>query len=342
MSRGRVRYALRMLLVAGISLYLARSGKLDLGALAAVQHDIPTALYALVLTLLGMLLVFQRWRLLLRSHDIGLGLGPALRLTLIGIFFSVVLPGGLVAGDLVKACYVSQVTEKKGAFLSSIVFDKIMSVYTLLFIAGLAAADALCWGLAGTREVVAASPLLRQICLYVILGFLGFSAFLGLLSLGRSDRKPATAGPGGLNQLTAFLSRTGRMLRHYRVHPRLVLQSFVISLYCHLFTYSGLYMAARLAGAGGLKAGAYLFILPLGTLINSIPLTPGGLGLGEAGFDRLCHYFGSPLGAELAVIYHAVFFFIALSLGGAAFLLSGSRPRAAGPSLSAAAEPEQG
>jgi len=65
-----------------------------------------------------------------------------------------------------------------------------------------------------------------------------------------------------------------------------------------------------------------LFVLPVSLLINAIPLAPDGLGVGEAGFQGIFLFFGLDKGAEVAILFHAVFFIFAIGLVGLLYLFS--------------------
>ena len=53
-----------------------------------------------------------------------------------------------------------------------------------------------------------------------------------------------------------------------------------------------------------------------------IPLAPGGLGVGEAGFQGIFLLFGSHQGAEAAILFHAIFFILAIGVGGLIYIVS--------------------
>ena len=53
---------------------------------------------------------------------------------------------------------------------------------------------------------------------------------------------------------------------------------------------------------------AYFFLIPVGLVINSIPITPGGLGTAEAAYAAMFGAFGSNAGAEIAALWHILFF----------------------------------
>ena len=41
---------------------------------------------------------------------------------------------------------------------------------------------------------------------------------------------------------------------------------------------------------GVLSAVDYMFAVPLTLIVNALPLTPSGIGVGEAAFDQICRW----------------------------------------------------
>ncbi len=58
-------------------------------------------------------------------------------------------------------------------------------------------------------------------------------------------------------------------------------------------------------GIGSMTAGDYATAVPLAFMVNAVPLTAGGLGVGEAAFDQLCRWL-EPLSTGAA--YASIFF----------------------------------
>ena len=50
----------------------------------------------------------------------------------------------------------------------------------------------------------------------------------------------------------------------------------------------------------------YMFAVPLTLVANALPLTPNGIGVGEAAFDQICRWLEpSPSGAAYSSIFFA-------------------------------------
>ena len=73
------------------------------------------------------LLTVVRWRMLLRASRIDPGFGEACRLTWVGLFFNLVVPG-LTGGDVVKAILVARSTERREAAVVSVFVDRVIGI----------------------------------------------------------------------------------------------------------------------------------------------------------------------------------------------------------------------
>jgi uncharacterized membrane protein YbhN (UPF0104 family) len=50
----------------------------------------------------------------------------------------------------------------------------------------------------------------------------------------------------------------------------------------------------------------YMFAVPLTLIVNALPLTPSGIGVGEAAFDQICRWLEpTPSGAAYSSIFFA-------------------------------------
>jgi uncharacterized membrane protein YbhN (UPF0104 family) len=102
----------------------------------------------------------------------------------------------------------------------------------------------------------------------------------------------------------------------------LAFKALLLSCVSQLVVFIGMYCLGVVLSVDKLSVTDYLFILPVGFVVNSIPLAPGGLGIGEAGFSALFLLFGSPEGAEFGLLFHIIFFILALGIGGLIYLFT--------------------
>jgi uncharacterized membrane protein YbhN (UPF0104 family) len=81
-------------------------------------------------------------------------------------------------------------------------------------------------------------------------------------------------------------TRAALALRTFRQHRGPMAVALGLSLAATMLGVASMVLLARATGSTG-SAQIMLVLLPVGSLINAIPLTPGGLGVGEVAMDRL-------------------------------------------------------
>jgi glycosyltransferase 2 family protein len=152
--------------------WLIKTDRFPVEQLQALKN--PQLLFWGLLLMGGVLVVSsERWRFLARSQSIHMSFWSSFKLTLIGTFFSFFIPGG-VGGDLVKSYYVAkQNSGKKTKAVSSIVFDRIIGLYSMLAMALLAIA-------LGPSTLIA-QPVVKSLGLLTLFLFLAFTFMFALL-----------------------------------------------------------------------------------------------------------------------------------------------------------------
>ncbi|MEO5334353.1 MAG: flippase-like domain-containing protein [Magnetococcus sp. YQC-5] len=290
---------LKMVFAFGLVGYLWYQGKLDFSALGVMTSAPWTMLAVVILHMLAYSTVAFRWVLLLHSQKIDLPFSWGHRVTYIGFFFNLVLPGGGLAGDALRMAYAirSAPSHRPEAILSLFV-DRAIGMYVMLFICLLAV-------LANPALVFEIGPL-RYMALGVLLMVVGGPplAFL-LYQIARRNTLLRSflfaPNPGRINRL---ILRFVQIIRLYRDSSPQLLQAAALSLLSQTMLLIALLMVATTMGLGSLGAGDYAFATPWAWMANFIPLTPGGIGVGEATFDQICRWIEtSPTGAAYGTIF---------------------------------------
>jgi uncharacterized protein (TIRG00374 family) len=230
------------------------------------------------LTLAGGATEAQRLRVLLRAQGMRLSFGQAYRLVAVGLFFSYCLPGG-TGGDIMKLYYLASSRRDRVVELATVLLlDRVVALCSLLsVVVGLALCN---WPL------VQRQPLLLGL-IAVALTTLVALLLGGVLSCSARVRASRLYG-----FLTArmpghrYLKRTGDALYVFRDHKSAVLGAALWSTLGH----AGLLLSLAAWGTVLVpKAPGIVTCLlaGLGLVANALPLTPGGLGVGETAFERL-------------------------------------------------------
>jgi glycosyltransferase 2 family protein len=309
------RYALEFLkiLIAGsIITWLLMSGKIDLYAIRYV-FTFESILLCWGIVFFTFFLVSIRWQLLLESQGIKVSTKDSVRMSLIGSFFSFVLPGG-VSGDAVKAYYVSKDNkDKQWTSGVSVIVDRYIGVTTLCFLAFFVT-------LIEYKRFSQSSVLASlQTFLAIMLVFLIVSGYLifsktRFEQLGRLFRRLDIK--FGQKARTFFAA-----LNSYGQSHTILFKAFILSLIGHVST---IYVFSHLGHRMGeyLPLEAYFYCVPISIMLSSVPIAPGGIGVGQAAFYFVFNlYLGrvSDLGPTLVTIYQMIIF--SYSVVGAIFYL---------------------
>ncbi len=84
----------------------------------------------------SVLVTLVRWYFLVRALDLPFTLGGALRVGLLGIFYSTVLPGS-VGGDIVKAAVLARGQSRRTAAVATVLMDRAIALWGLVWFVAL-------------------------------------------------------------------------------------------------------------------------------------------------------------------------------------------------------------
>lgn len=301
-------------IAAGLGLigWLAASGAIDWTRLLGLAGAWPLTLAAVLLLFLTVLLTSWRLCHLLSAQGLHLSLGASLRLTLIGALFGNILPGSS-GGDLVRVFLAARTNAgRRTEIATTLVIDRVIGLLALLTAPLLVA-------LAG-HSLVARSASLRAMA--------GVSALaaIGIMSILYSGAH-ADGAVGGLVGRVLGRSPAGRhaerifqSLRTHRRHGAVVARAFAISLIIQGLIIAAIQLILVANGNAAASWGAAM-LTPFGMLANALPLTPGGLGVGEAAFESLFLLAGLTGGAEAILSWRVLT--TVIDLGGGIVLVAG-------------------
>jgi len=228
-------------------------------------------------------------------------------------FFNNVVPG-LTGGDLVKAFYVARRSPGARATAAVSVFvDRIIGIVGLAFLGG----SVLVFRLGDPQYRAAA------IVIYV---FLACAAVGGVMFFSRRIRRWCR-----IDRLFEILpGAPGRILRKidraffaYRENRTALLVAFLLSIVNH----TGLMVMnigfARSLGIDDVPVTAFFVLIPVIMMISSIPLLPGGWGIGELAYATFLGYVGVPYTQAIALSFLFRISNLVWSLLGGVFFMTG-------------------
>jgi hypothetical protein len=270
-------------------------------------------LLALLCFILALKCGITRWWRLLRATGATVRWLDTFRLTYLGLFFNLVVPG-LTGGDVVKAILaVREHPRQRTDALVSVVVDRIFGMYMLVLLAAviLVVFRARFPGYA-TPFVLLALGLTAGALLYsnpTLRRRLRIDALLARLPLGKQIEK---------------LDRAALL---YLKHPGEVALALLLSVGNHFWTILGVICLARAFGVSSEAIPSWEFaaIVPLTNMASAIPTGPAGLGIGEAAYAMLFRLLGVSAALGVAVSLGFRICQLVLSLIGGLFLLAPKR-----------------
>jgi glycosyltransferase 2 family protein len=278
-SMRRVVFVLLRLAVGiGIVVYLVKSGRLEPHSLTRGLREWPLTLMGMMVLLIDILFMSVRVSLLFHAQHLSLRLRNAIQLTLIGFFFSTFLPGA-AGGDLAKLFYATRENEGRRTEIATVLFfDRIMGLLALvlipLFVAPLFV------------ELLQAEPLLRWILRMDALVGVGLCLGIALVMFSAPFRRGFSRMLGRWRGPRIIAERVLEAMAVFGKARGLLALTLALSFLANLALVAVTALGLYTVNPGALSLRLCL-VAPIGHLINSLPLTPGGLGIGETAFNAL-------------------------------------------------------
>lgn len=299
---------LRYAIGAVILIWLFKTQQLNLDSLLLIDRK--TICWVIGICVVQFFLCAYRVKLLLEAHQIIVSFKRCLIYNAIGIYYSMILPGGM-SGDAVRAYYFWRCSDKKGntsraAMLGSLITDRLLGTAVLLLL-GLVAATFSYKRIGISFAYLAAvwGCFIFFLCLYAI-----------LCGTHRYEWRFVEG-----SRFSSFRQRIQRLLATLDLSSYpvgIVLSSIVISVAVHMLTIFAIFIFANRLQSG-LSFEQVMAIAPVGLVVNAIPISPGGIGVGEKSFELLFSLIGGQNGGNTFMLSRI--FLFAPAIFGALFSL---------------------
>lgn len=265
-----------------------------------------------------------RWRNLMRPQGIDMPLKKCLELTLVGQFYSILLPG-ITGGDLVKIVYTSRLTGSKTKSVITIILDRVIGLVALIVIGGSAAATQL---YLNQRRGMPTDPMLRNVLIMISLILAGLIVLAFVYFSHRLRRMTGLQKLMDHPKVPSFVRKADSVLHTYRNHRGLLFWAFLISLVSQISMPVSAWFAGQAFGMTA-SLGYYMAYTPVALLAASLPISPPQ-GFGVMDYI-IVHFFAEagPARASQAVALAQAIRFLPLfwNVIGAYWVITGSYSR---------------
>jgi len=279
-NSGILWFALKTLIALGMLYALYRWGFLSWSGLRLTERSPMLLTFSALLIFATIPLAAWRWKILLSCQGLAIGYQKIFSLFYASHFFSLFLPGG-VGGDAVRVLYVCRVFPKRRtASVLSVLMDRLLGFHGLASLAFI--------GVVLNQGTILGSPALKLLAAMVSAVFAGGFALAACLPLVSRYRRLFHAWAerrGG--RVTGLLDRLLEALAIYHGHAPQIALGWFISILIHTSAIAGLLILALSMNFGRENLGQFSLAAPVALLANILPLTPGGLGVGEAVFSQV-------------------------------------------------------
>jgi uncharacterized protein (TIRG00374 family) len=273
-------------------------GKIDLNVLLELTAAPWAVVTCLALLFLALPVAALRWGIFLRALGLSLPFVNLFHFVAIGLLTNVLLLGS-AGGDAVRGIYAWRALGRSGGRVAvSVLADRLFSLLAVLFTS--LAFSLFYWR--HMQQVPALAALGTSIIAVAAACIIGICVLFAAPDLIRSLEVALLRWPFVAN----LLAQTRRIILMLRTSPLSLLAAFALALVTQILTVLAVVALAEAIKIGILSAVDYMFAVPLTLIVNALPLTPSGIGVGEAAFDQICRWLEpTPSGAAYSSIFFA-------------------------------------
>jgi glycosyltransferase 2 family protein len=276
--RKAIFVSLRVAFGVAILVYLAKSGRLDFSSLERLQHEWRLTVAAVGFLLLDIFFMSVRASLLFRSARLSLSLMNSIQLNLVGFLFSTFLPGA-AGGDIAKVVYATRENHGRRTEVTTVlILDRVVGLFSLVLLPLLFAPF--------FSDLVRSVPALRRILVVDALLAISMAAGSALVMFFSPTRNLVSRSLSWWPNVQSLAVRVVDALSVHGKDQLTLIYAFLLSLLANLalVVVTGLALFAVYPAAFSIRL---VLVAPVGHLVNSLPLTPGGIGVGESAFNAL-------------------------------------------------------
>ena len=310
----------KVLFSLAIVTWLLKSGKLDFSLVSRSLSSGYTWLFCFFILASQSIGTSIRWRwLLLINSKEQMPILKTIKITWIGLFFNSFLPGA-VTGDLIKLYYARELDPKmsKTYLVTSVLVDRVLGLVGLLCILGV---SSLCY----YSEMTGLSSQMTNLMHFNLLLFSGAISFLIFLFIPRRLQEKTLFLVDHLPVIGIKVRKTLSSFWIIGENKIILMKCVIFSVLLQAMSLYAFYIVSSPFYTHDIPYAYIITFIPLGFMATAIPISPAGLGIGHAAFDKLFSLAGLEGGASFFNLYFLILISVNF-LGLFPYLLSKKRP----------------
>ncbi len=277
--------AAKFILTIIIIFLLIKFNVINLNDIALLTGDYYLTLLLVFILFLIVFLCSYKWWILLKAENYDVPYKMTYYLYSTGLFFNTFMPGS-AGGDIVKGVYLYKFVTKSqrtGAVFTIIIdrFIGLHALFSIAFVMFFFAFD----NINNYNEIKYLFLLIGFVVFFTLPALYLISKFSNKIILFLENRKQQKFYTKIINIFISIL----KSLINFKTKPIAIIYSWIMSLINHLLMLVCFYYMAFIINIDILSFFEILYSGSLGLIANVIPLTPGGIGIGESAFN----YFAS-------------------------------------------------
>ena len=273
-----IKYFIKFLLIFGVIAFMLSSNIIVIPRIDVI-FNYPSFFILLIFSIAIVIHNFGWW-LLLKSQKYNITYIKSLLIYCAGTFFNIIMPGG-VGGDAARCLYLYMYVKpkEKSAALFTVIISRIIGFHALislcLFI-GLFYLEKILYNSSLTLVYLIILFIFLSLFVIFILYFIYSKNILSFLKNIKNSR---------IKYITNFTYLLLTNLGNYRSKLNYLFSSWVISLLSHTVFISAFYIMSIQLNMNYIGFFENTVVGGLSYISNSVPITPGGIGIGESSYN---------------------------------------------------------
>ncbi len=296
----------KFLFVAGILYYLFTSNLLDFSLLTPLLKDLSLVFLIFAIIFLVMVLGNLKWFILLKSQKINICFSDSFYLYYTGYTFNYFLPGG-IAGDALKIAYITKRGQKRSVAALSIIIDRAIGLLAMIlvimfFLPSLSAKlNTLKWITNDYPHFVI--PYFITISLLTVTTIVLVFYFI---NHKRTYQKITNSLKRKKGRIFELLLKLTKAIFSYRKSRMALLLNIIIAITIQIIIAISFLLAGQKILGENISLLSYTLASIITQIISVIPISPGGIGVGEVIFGKILYYLNNRLLLSYASVYFAL------------------------------------